>query len=87
MAERPHTPIVSKEQFAAMAAARSAQEGKTDPSKLYGAAKQMYESMKASGPKSPKAHMEEVVGRRYQKLPKKVGALKRRAKRRRRKYA
>lgn len=66
---RKHTPIVSEAQFRAMAAARSAQEGKTDPSELYGAAAEMYESMKKTGPKSPKAHMGEAAGKR---LPSKI---------------
>lgn len=60
---RKHTDIKSKKEFRAMAAARAAQEGKIPLSELYGASKEMYKSMKKSGPKSPKAHMEEVAGK------------------------
>lgn len=81
MAKRPHTPIMSKRQFRAMAAARAAMEGRIDPSTLFGAARQMFESMKTRGPKSPKAHMREVAGRRFARLPERV--MRRRTRQRR----
>ena len=82
---RKHTPIRSKRQFRAMAAARSAQEGKIPASSLYGASKEMAESMKTTGPKSPKAHMEEVAGKKYKRLPKSVSARRARLRRKKKK--
>jgi len=74
--KRPHTPIVSKKQFKAMAATRAAQEGKIPASSLYGASAEMFESMKKSGPKSPKAHMQEKAGKKYKSLPVEVSRKK-----------
>ena len=82
---RPHTRIRSKKQFRAMAAARAAQEGRISKSSLYGAAKEMAESMVTSGPKSPKAHMEEVAGKKYKRLPKSVSARRARLRRKKKK--